>query len=150
MNAKKVLRAPLFWALMMLVLFMLVFRMGSGGEYARIDTSAAEQLVDDGKVEEAHFTSDNTLQLDLKEGQTYSDGEVADWSDVAEEGGDEPEHPAPSFEVTEAQEGGHHATPEDAGREISSSDTLARTLGGLALVVALLGAGVAVVGRRKA
>ena len=76
MNAKKVLRAPLFWALMMLVLFMLVFRMGSGGEYARIDTSAAEQLVDDGKVEEAHFTSDNTLQLDLKEGQTYSDGEA--------------------------------------------------------------------------
>ena len=50
MNAKKVLRAPLFWALMMLVLFMLVFRMGSGGEYARVDTSAAEQLVEDGKV----------------------------------------------------------------------------------------------------
>ncbi|MCT1618642.1 hypothetical protein [Janibacter hoylei] len=52
--------------------------------------------------------------------------------------------------MTEAQEGGHHATPEDEGSKISSSDTLARTLGGLALVVALLGAGVAVVGRRKA
>ncbi|MGO4131202.1 hypothetical protein AB4028_16105 [Janibacter sp. RAF20_2_2] len=52
--------------------------------------------------------------------------------------------------MTEAPEGGHHATPEDEGSEISSSDTLARTLGGLALVVALLGAGVAVVGRRKA
>ena len=89
-------------------------------------------------------------ELVLPARQTYSDGEVADWSDVAEEGGDEPEHPAPSFEVTEAQEGGHHAAPEDEGSEISSSDTLARTLGGLALVVALLGAGVAVVGRRKA
>ena len=76
MNAKKVFRAPLFWALMMLVLFMLVFRMGSGGEYSRIDTSAAEQLIDEGKVDKAHFTSDNTLQLDLKEGQTYSDGEA--------------------------------------------------------------------------
>ena len=45
--------------------------------------------------------------------QTYSDGEVADWSDVAEEGGEEPEHPAPSFEVTAAEEGGHHATAAD-------------------------------------
>lgn len=76
MNAKKLFRAPLFWALALLVIFMLVFQLGSGGDYSRIDTSAAEKLIDDGKVQEAHFTSDNTLQLDLKDGQTYSDGDA--------------------------------------------------------------------------
>ncbi|UTT66533.1 YcnI family protein [Janibacter sp. CX7] len=98
-------------------------------------------------------------ELVLPAKQTYSDGEVADWSDVATEGGEEPESPAPSFEVTAAEEGGHHATTDDegskdarkdAGSEPAASDTLARTLGGLALVVALAGAGVAVAGRRRA
>lgn len=94
-------------------------------------------------------------QLVLPAKQTYSDGEVADWSDVTEEGGEEPEHPAPSFEVTAAEEGGHHATTEDdlsedEGSQTASADTLARVLGGLALVVALVGAGVAVAGRRRA
>ncbi len=76
MNAKKLFRAPIFWALALLVIFMLVFQLGSGGDYARIDTSAAEKLIDEGKVQEAHFTSDNTLQLDLKDGQTFSDGDA--------------------------------------------------------------------------
>lgn len=98
-------------------------------------------------------------ELVLPAKQTYSDGEVADWSDVAADGGEEPEHPAPSFEVTAAEEGGHHATTDDegskdarkdAGSEPAASDTVARTLGGLALVVALLGTAVAVVGRRRA
>lgn len=104
-----------------------------------------------------------TLVLPAK--QTYSDGEVSDWSDVPEEGGEEPEHPAPSFEVTAAEEGGHHTAAEDEGDETATaaaqpasaesgddgaSDALARVLGGLALVIALAGAGVAVVGRRRA
>ncbi|GAA3605437.1 ATP-dependent zinc metalloprotease FtsH [Marihabitans asiaticum] len=78
MNAKKIVRAPLFWALALLAIFLLVFQMGSGSEYARIDTSAAEKLVSDKKVEQAHFTSDNTLQLDLTDGSTYSDGQAVD------------------------------------------------------------------------
>ncbi|QOK23265.1 DUF1775 domain-containing protein [Janibacter indicus] len=94
-------------------------------------------------------------ELVLPAKQTYSDGEVADWSDVVEEDGEEPEHPAPSSEVTAAEEGGHHATTEDdlsedEGSQTASADTLARVLGGLALVVALVGAGVAVAGRRRA
>ena len=84
MNAKKLFRAPLFWALALLVIFMLVFQLGSGGDYARIDTSAAEKLIDEGKVQEAHFTSDNTLQLDLKDGETYSNGEEVSDSEQVE------------------------------------------------------------------
>ncbi|WP_068266020.1 YcnI family copper-binding membrane protein [Janibacter limosus] len=81
--------------------------------------------------------------------QTYSDGEVSDWSEVAEEGGEEPEHPAPSFEVT-AAEGGEPATAAAQPATADSSDTLARVLGGLALVVALGGAALAMMGRRRA
>lgn len=98
-----------------------------------------------------------TLTLPAK--QTYSDGEVSDWSDVAEAAGEEPEHPAPSFEVTAAEEGGHHATADEGSETATpatqaatadSSDTLARVLGGLALVVALAGAALALRGRRRA
>lgn len=40
----------------------------------------------EGKVKDAHFTTDNLLQLDLKDGQTYSDGEsVKDASKVETE-----------------------------------------------------------------
>lgn len=97
--------------------------------------------------------------LTLPAKQTYSDGEVSDWSDVAEAGGEEPEHPAPSFEVTAAEGGGHHATADEGSETATpatqaatadSSDTLARVLGGLALVVALAGAALALRGRRRA
>lgn len=101
-----------------------------------------------------------TLVLPAK--QTYSDGEVADWADEPQEGGEEPEHPAPSFEVTAAEAGDGHGHGTDEGEEAAadeaagessesaeSSDTLARVLGGLALVVALAGTGVAVARRRR-
>lgn len=92
--------------------------------------------------------------------QTYSDGEVADWSEEAAEGEEEPEHPAPAFEVTAAEdEGGAPAAASSeetdaapASAAVSTdvgSDTLARVLGGAALVVALVGAGAALIGLRR-
>ncbi|CAM4060883.1 ATP-dependent zinc metalloprotease FtsH [Janibacter anophelis] len=78
MNAKKIFRAPAFWALLLIAVFVLMFTTRNSNEYARVDTSVAEKLVTDGKVEDAHFTTDNLLQLDLKEGQTYSDGEAVE------------------------------------------------------------------------
>ncbi|MDN5717057.1 MAG: ATP-dependent zinc metalloprotease FtsH [Janibacter sp.] len=75
MNAKKIFRAPAFWALLLIAVFVLMFTTRNSNEYARVDTSAAEKLVTEGKVKDAHFTTDNLLQLDLKDGQTYSDGE---------------------------------------------------------------------------
>ena len=75
MNAKKFFRSPAFWALLLITVFGLMFLTQGDEEYARVDTSAAEKLITDDKVEDAHFTTDNVLQLDLKDGQTYSDGE---------------------------------------------------------------------------
>ncbi len=84
MNAKKIFRAPAFWALLLIAVFVLMFTTRGGGDYARVDTSAAEKLVTDGKVDKAHFTTDNLLQLDLKKGETYSDGEAVKDADKVE------------------------------------------------------------------
>ena len=67
--------------------------------------------------------------------QTYSDGEVVKWAEVAKDGADEPEHPAPTLKLAAA------ITPVAATTAESkdSSDTLARWLGGAGLLVGLLG-----------
>lgn len=85
--------------------------------------------------------------------QTYTDGEVSDWADEAK-GDEEPEHPAPTIEVTAAEDEAtgdeEEATAATEPASENSSDTPARVLGGLALVVAVAGAGIAVVtGRRR-
>ena len=64
--------------------------------------------------------------------QTYSDGEVAKWADVAKDGA-EAEHPAPTLKLAAAVA----VTPAAASTD--SSDTLARWLGGGGLLVGLLG-----------
>lgn len=92
--------------------------------------------------------------LTLPAEQSYTDGKVVDWAEE-QEGDEEPEHPAPTIEVTEAEEDGHGAaddTDETAAAQpapADSSDTVARVLGGLALGVAVIGSGVAVIGRRR-
>jgi len=67
--------------------------------------------------------------------QTYSDGEVVKWADVAKDGADEPEHPAPTLKLAAA------ITPVAAttSETKDSSDPLARWLGGGGLLVGLLG-----------
>jgi periplasmic copper chaperone A len=63
--------------------------------------------------------------------QTYSDGEVVKWADVAKDGA-EAEHPAPTLKLAAA------ITPV-AVASTDSSDTVARWLGGGGLLVGLLG-----------
>ena len=46
--------------------------------------------------------------------QTYTDGEVVEWSEPTVEGEDRPEHPAPSLTVTAAEEGPHGGTAAGA------------------------------------
>ena len=155
MNAKKIFRAPAFWALLLIAVFVLMFATRNSNEYARVDTSVAEKLVTDGKVEDAHFTTDNLLQLDLKEGQTYSDGEAVAWAEVAAEGAAEPAHPAPSLTVAAgvASDGHGHGADTGASSEWSDdgsgSDTTARVLGIAGLAVGAIGVGVGVTGRRR-
>ncbi|HEX2176101.1 MAG TPA: YcnI family protein [Nocardioidaceae bacterium] len=85
--------------------------------------------------------------------QTYDDGEVARWVEQVEQGAPEPERPAPTLELAATGDAGGHggdagnAEADDAVTPASStaaastatddgSDMLARTLGGIAVVLA--------------
>lgn len=101
-------------------------------------------------------------QVVFKALQTYSDGEIVRWIDVAGPGGDEPEHPAPAIALTAAaaEGSGAGAAAEDASTSTSAgagtdadtgtgqsaaagseSDGTARALGITGLVLGLLGLG---------
>ncbi|WP_432563869.1 YcnI family copper-binding membrane protein [Kineococcus sp. SYSU DK003] len=77
--------------------------------------------------------------------QTYADGEVSSWTEVAEEGAGEPQSPAPEFTTTAASADEHGAATEHveeaqepaAAVEGSDADPLARGLAGGALVLGL-------------
>ena len=89
--------------------------------------------------------------------QTCEQGETA-WTEVAAEGAEEPEHPAPAFEVTEATGDGHHdeaasddEAVHDEAEESADTDTTpvsadaeddsGNTLGIVGLVAGVLGLG---------
>ncbi|QNE18666.1 YcnI family protein [Kribbella qitaiheensis] len=67
--------------------------------------------------------------------QTYSDGEVVKWEELAKDGAEKPEHPAPALKLTAA------ITPVAAttNETKSGSGNLARILGGAGLLVGLIG-----------
>lgn len=69
--------------------------------------------------------------------QTYSDGEVVKWVELAKDGADKPEHPAPALKLTAA------ITPVAANTDESKSgsDNLARILGAAGLLAGLVGLG---------
>lgn len=98
-------------------------------------------------------------QLVFKTLQTYSDGEVVRWIDVAADGGEEPADPAPILALTPAESDGHGAQATDridpgaetvapavADGDRPSSDATARALGIAGLAVGLLGLAAGVVG----
>jgi uncharacterized protein YcnI len=106
------------------------------GEYQEFSISAGP-LPDPGTIE-------------LPATQTYSDGTVVAWEESTPASGDEPEHPAPAFEIEAAAAGDDHhdasaPAEQDTAEVASTTDPVARTLAGLglgagsaALVVALL------------
>ncbi|WP_037683216.1 YcnI family protein [Streptomyces griseus] len=128
-----------------------------------------------GKIEAGHYEDFNvafgqlpedTDQLTFKALQTYSDGKTVRWIEEAEQGGEEPENPAPVLKLTAkaAEEGAGSAAPtssnstagSDDGKAAtataSSSDSTARGLGIAGLIVGVLGlaaAGFAVVRGRS-
>lgn len=79
--------------------------------------------------------------------QTYSDGEVVKWEEIARDGAEKPEHPAPSLKLTTA------ITPVAATTDDTDeggSDTLARVLGGAGLLLGLIGLGLGLRAGRQA
>ncbi|WP_242606975.1 YcnI family copper-binding membrane protein, partial [Protofrankia symbiont of Coriaria ruscifolia] len=111
---------------------------------------------------------DKAGTLAFKTLQTYSNGEVVRWIDVAQPGQNEPEHPAPVLTLTAAGSdntashgasaagaspaAGTAALINTASNSTDNSDGTARGLGIAGLVVGLIGIGigaVALLGRRR-
>ncbi|WP_405932286.1 YcnI family protein [Streptomyces sp. NBC_00827] len=89
---------------------------------------------------------DDVEQLTFKTLQTYSDGSVVRWIEEAEQGGDEPENPAPVLTLTaktaaDSEEAASSSSDSAPAAESSaaSSDSTARGLGIAGLVVGVLG-----------
>jgi len=92
---------------------------------------------------------DDVDQLSFKTLQTYSDGNVVRWIEEAEQGGEEPENPAPVLTLTaktaadsdEAASSSASSSTAAPATESSaaSSDSTARGLGIAGLVVGVLG-----------
>ncbi|TSD93455.1 YcnI family protein [Skermania sp. ID1734] len=87
-----------------------------------------------------------TDDLSFKASQTYSDGTVVNWDQPENGDGSEPDHPAPSISLAAAGSGHQHADAHSTGdteaptAQPADEDTTARWLGGIALVIAALGA----------
>ncbi|MFJ4523861.1 YcnI family protein [Streptomyces sp. NPDC088810] len=104
---------------------------------------------------------ENTDELVFKAVQTYSNKEVVRWIELQQEGQDEPENPAPVLELSAAT-GDHHGTASAentaettekttaAGDSGSDSDTTARVLGVVGIVIGVAGVAYGVLaGRRR-
>ncbi|MFG3404238.1 YcnI family protein [Streptomyces sp. NPDC048142] len=109
-------------------------------------------------------------QLVFKAIQTYDNKEVVRWIEEPTAGGDEPDSPAPVLKLTAATEGHHGGAADDAeetddhkaadseasskesstAASSSASDTTARTLGIIGIVVGIAGVAFGVLaGRRR-
>jgi uncharacterized protein YcnI len=101
-------------------------------------------------------------ELTFKALQTYSNGDVVRWIEEQQEGQEEPENPAPVLALSAAAEDGHHGAEasEEASQEPAAStttaaesdnsDTTARVLGIVGIVVGVVGVAYGVLaGRRR-
>ena len=75
MDFKRILKTPLFWVIVVVATTLMVFSFSDGGGYTRIDTSAAEKLISEDKAQSVKLTNNEVIDIDLKSGQTYSDGD---------------------------------------------------------------------------
>lgn len=94
----------------------------------------------------------DVASITLPSTQTYSDGSVVEWKDVAGPGVDPHslDHPAPVLTITSTTAGDTAADDTAAGdTAASSSDTTALILGAVALVIAALALLFAVLGWRR-
>ncbi|QMU74506.1 YcnI family protein [Streptacidiphilus sp. PB12-B1b] len=97
----------------------------------------------------------NTDALTFKALQTYSDGSIVRWIQNEVPGQPEPANPAPVLTLTDAaapagsSSAGAKAAATAAAPSGSGSDTLARVLGGIGVVIGLLGVGFGYLGWRR-
>src|SRR6185503_8988889 len=75
MNFKRIHRSPILWVVLGVLMFMAYLSFSGSNGYTKIDTSVAEKLIADKAVEEAKFVGEDRLDLTLKPGKSYSDGD---------------------------------------------------------------------------
>ncbi len=75
MDFKRIRRTPIVWVVLIFGIGMLWLSVAGASSFTRIDTSAAEKLINDGSVDSAKFVGDDRIDLTLKAGQSYSDGD---------------------------------------------------------------------------
>ncbi len=85
---------------------------------------------------------ENVDELSMPATQTYSDGTVVKWDEPTPAGEEEPEHPAPTLDLSQAAAATHGTTAD-------TSDTVARWLGAGGLVLGLVAVGLALSTRRR-
>ncbi len=73
MDVKRFLRSPVPWVLLVFGVALLWLNFSNVGGFQRVDTSAAEQLIADGKVAKATFVGDDRLELTLSSEQSIGD-----------------------------------------------------------------------------
>ncbi|MBV0918355.1 YcnI family copper-binding membrane protein [Mycobacteroides chelonae] len=89
--------------------------------------------------------------------QTYADGQVVRWDQQAQPGGAEPEHPAPTLDLTQskADHDGHSAhapqvsVTHDSAQNAGRPDKTARWFGGIGLILGAVALVLAVTNRRR-
>jgi cell division protease FtsH len=74
MDFKRILRTPIVWVVLVFGVGLLWLSLASASGFSRIDTSAAEKLINTDSVQSAKFVGDDEIDLTLKPGKTYSDG----------------------------------------------------------------------------
>ncbi|GGP70067.1 YcnI family copper-binding membrane protein [Streptomyces abikoensis] len=140
-----------------------------------IDEAVSKVTWTGGKIEPGQFQQfplsvgqlpTDADELVFKALQTYSDDDVVRWIDPSKPGGEEPEHPAPVLKLvakgSTGAAGGHHDDAKDAKKVTATagdaeekksdggSDTTARVLGVVGIVVGAAGAAFGVLaGRRR-
>ncbi|MEV0821812.1 YcnI family copper-binding membrane protein [Nonomuraea rubra] len=145
-------------------------------EYGDLEEAVTKVVWEGGKINPGEFQEFEVSMGQLPEvdslmfptKQTYSGGEVVDWSEAPKADGTEPEHPAPLLKLVPAAEDGATATtpattPATAAASASasaapsvtpvaaasSSDGTARLLGGAGLVVGIIGVVIGALGLRR-
>ncbi|TDZ80174.1 hypothetical protein DE4587_00020 [Mycobacteroides salmoniphilum] len=89
--------------------------------------------------------------------QTYADGQVVRWDQQAQPGGTEPEHPAPTLDLTQSKpdHDAHSAhapqvsATHDSGQSAAHPDKTARWFGGIGLILGAVALVLAVTNRRR-
>ncbi|MGN9839809.1 YcnI family copper-binding membrane protein [Nonomuraea sp. H19] len=139
-------------------------------EYGDLEEAVTKVVWSGGKINPGEFQEfevsmgqlpKDTGQLMFPTKQTYSSGEVVDWSEAPKTDGTEAEHPAPLLKLVPAASASPSASAGAAAAAVSptatsvaveslpSSDGTARLLGGAGLAVGVIGVALAALGLRR-